>query len=355
VLLTTRPFDDEVFASLEYISEIKDVGINYIRQFGHSHPKEVFLLFQAFVRQAKTFYESATQLNYRASALIYYYSFLNLAKAYICLSDPLLVSSRVMHGLKHAFKPGKLSTQYVVVENNGVFKKLYELITGSKIPSQTQINIARILGYCTDIVHEYTSAGYGNRRITPAGIRLLSNASQKISWPMLAVQDFEILSFYKKALKEFNRYFEQIEPNKTIVREVFGLYAESLKGYSFFESSKTYSWMQGDLIPVGQMKKDCFSALDKFYESNVYNDERTILLNAPLRKNLQISFNQLLSIYATMFYLGSLVRYRPDYLEKLLDSRDAWIIERFTYSAPSTFLRSMVNLILQQDYIYISR
>lgn len=172
---------------------------------------------------------------------------------------------------------------------------------------------------------------------------------------MLAVQDFEILSFYKKALKEFNRYFEQIEPNKTIVREVFGLYAESLKGYSFFESSKTYSWMQGDLIPVGQMKKDCFSALDKFYESNVYNDERTILLNAPLRKNLQISFNQLLSIYATMFYLGSLVRYRPDYLEKLLDSRDAWIIERFTYSAPSTFLRSMVNLILQQDYIYISR
>ena len=113
--------------------------------------------------------------------------------------------------------------------------------------------------------------------------------------------------------------------------------------------------MPGDLIPIGQGKEDCFSVLKIFHESNVYNGEQEILLNAPLRKNLQIPFNQLLSIYTTMFYLGSLVRYRPDYLEKLLDSKDAWIIERFTYSAPSTFLRSMTNLILQKDYVYIPR
>lgn len=355
LLSTTRSIDDEVFASLEYISEIEDVGINYIKRFGHSKPKKAFLLFQSFVRQAKTFYESASHLNYRASALIYYYSFLNLAKAYICLADPVFVSSPLTHGLRHSFQPGKFSTQYVTTERKGVFKKFYELMIDREIPPKTNLNIARILGYCTDIEHEYTSAGYGNPRIIPAGIRLLSNQKLRISWPILVIGSFEIILPYKKTLNAFNEYFELIEPPKDIIRQVFGLLVQEQRGYSFFESKTAYPWISGDLVPLPQIVEACFSALHNLYETNVYNDQLTIFLNAPLRKNLQIPFSQVLSIYTVMFYLGSLVRYRPDYLEKLLNSKDGWIIERFTYSAPSTFLRSIANLILGQDYVYKTR
>jgi hypothetical protein len=269
--------------------------------------------------------------------------------------DPAFVSSRVTHGLRFAYKPGKLSSQFVINENSGVFNKFYQLVTGQKIPPKTKINIARVLGYCTDIVHEYTNAGYGKQRVAPASIRLLSNMRQKISWPILAVQNFGTLSPYKKSLINFGNYYEQVEPDRYAVREAFEIYTESLSNYSFFESKKTYAWEVGDLTPVGLMKKDCFTVLQNLYETNVYNEKEEMFLNAPLRKNLQIPFCQMLAIYTAMFYLGSLVRYRPDYLEKLLDSKDAWIVERFTYSAPSTFLRSISNLILQKDYVYTAR
>ena len=53
--------------------------------------------------------------------------------------------------------------------------------------------------------------------------------------------------------------------------------------------------------------------------------------------------------------MGSLVRYNPDYIEKILQSKEAWIIERFVNGAPITFLRYLANSILSTDFIYIKR
>jgi hypothetical protein len=96
---TTNRISNELLASIQLYSEIKDIGKKILASNGHKDLAKSFLILQSYIRQAVKFYEAAEVLHYRASPLIYYYSFMNLAKAYICLQDPTFVDSGLTHGL----------------------------------------------------------------------------------------------------------------------------------------------------------------------------------------------------------------------------------------------------------------
>lgn len=360
-ILTTCGLDDEAFAAIQYFSEVRDVGISRIEELGHANAEEVFLLFQSFIRQARTFYEAGRQLHYRASPLMYYYSFLNLAKAAICLSDPNFVSSPVYHGLTYHVEMSALSAQSVEVgPREGAFHRFYDLVTGRPIPFGCKLNITDLLAYCWDISYEYQLAGYGGTRLVPGAIRVVSNSREKTSWPILAVLGFEALAQRGRTSAHFNKYFERVETPKHGAREAFGILAEGLESYAFFESKDVYSWPDDDRVPVGQIGRDCYAALEILFESNLHVNEFDFLLAAllPLERPpgskmaRQIPFSQTLAIYVVMFYLGNLVRYHPAYLEGLLNSKDAWLIERFTGSVTTTFLTYATSLIRQEDLVY---
>ncbi|MCJ7529610.1 MAG: YaaC family protein [Anaerolineales bacterium] len=355
-LLTTQPVDDEIFASLEYISEVDKVGVQFFKDLGYQNPKELLLIFRAFIRQAKTFYYAAKQLHYRASALLYYYAFLNLAKAYITLSDPNSVSERISHGLMYKFMRGNLRSQGVFLPPSmGVFQILYEIETSVNIPANLKMSIVTLLGYCTDVAYEYEMAGFGNRKITPVMVRMLLDRQNKISWPLIAVANFSLINPYKKALKSFYKHFDRVVPEIDFVRQAFNIYAESFSIFTFFQSRKVYQWQENDIVSMVDIKDDFHNALGNLYNPILHNEKADFYLVSPFRKNFQIPFSQPLAIYVIMFYLGSLVRYNPSYLEKLLNSKDAWLIERFTKSSPGTFLRYIANAILQKNYVYMSR
>jgi len=57
-------------------------------------------------------------------------------------------------------------------------------------------------------------------------------------------------------------------------------------------------------------------------------------------------------IYATMFYLGSIVRYRPYDFDKLIDKKYRWVIDEFLQTAPKQFVILMVNEITQSEVSY---
>lgn len=356
-LNTNSPIDEEVFSSLEYVSEIPSVGLDFVRQKGFKRPKTPYRLFRAYVRQGRTFYEAAKQLHFRAAALMYYYAFLNLAKARIALTEPLFVTARVGHGLtERRFSPGPLSRQAVYTTNgSGVFPKFYEMEMRRAIPSGLRLSILTLFAYCSDVKSEFERAYQSLNRLCPSKCRFASHQASRISWPYVAVLGFEKLRPYKKALSDFGKYFEMVQPNRELVHGVFDIRAESHLNYTYFQSRTTYPWIQDDVIQHGAMTQDVLGACSQLYEAKIYDDDFDFKLAPPLRLNHQIPFNQPLSIYAAMFYIGSLVRYHPDYLEMLLDSKAAWIIERFVTGSSITFLRYIANAILETNYIYSGR
>jgi hypothetical protein len=51
------------------------------------------------------------------------------------------------------------------------------------------------------------------------------------------------------------------------------------------------------------------------------------------------------AIYAVMFYLGSVTRYKPDVFGKLLDGGYAWVVEEFLATAPMQFIYAMASYV----------
>jgi hypothetical protein len=211
LLATSISPTDEIFASLAYVSEVKKVGRELLLRLGHPKPEvdDTFRIFRSFIRQARTFYESARTLHHRASALIYYYSFLNLAKALICLTDPKAVSGKISHGLFYRFRHGKLASQSLGVEAKGVYRSFYEKVTSYTLPQTFRPNIGRLLTYCSDIAYECEHSGFGQHRALPCRHRLLIDTEKKVAFSVLAVAHFERVEPYKKALKPCFAYYEE--------------------------------------------------------------------------------------------------------------------------------------------------
>lgn len=357
---TSVPPIDEVFASLAYVSEVKKAGRDLFLRSGRTRTEvdSTFHTFRSFIRQARTFYESARTLHHRASALIYYYSFLNLAKAYICLTDPAAVSGKASHGLYYKFSNGKLSTQFLGVEGSGIFRAFYDKLVGQQLPKVFRPNVARLLAYCSDIAYECEQAGFGRHRALPCWHRVLFDQNQtKTAFSLVAAVHFDLLESYKKALKPFFNYYEEVDATQDIPRvaSYLGISHPEARVLRYFESKRKYPLDANLGVDLAGVKPDIREAVAPFYLTNPFRSEHQFFMCLPWSKSQQVAFNEIMAIYSFMFFLGSLVRYNPAYLERIIESADSWLIERFVSSCTNTFFRHMSCLILQKDNIYFSR
>jgi len=98
--------------------------------------------------------------------------------------------------------------------------------------------------------------------------------------------------------------------------------------------------------------------LNPYFSVHYYDDNKDFDLALPYQDTTHttpIPMNEVLAIYAVMFYLSSLVRYRPNYLEALLNHKPAWLIENFVNSTPELFLRILVSKIIGTDFVFRRR
>jgi len=127
------------------------------------------------------------------------------------------------------------------------------------------------------------------------------------------------------------------------------------RAHFFYESKAEYPFAQApNALTTQQIVEKTLSELPG-PSLNPFNDDFLFMLNCPLTSRTNDEMREILAIYCCMFHLGSLVRYRPDVLEGMLSTRDSWIIERFTVSAPVTFLRHWRNLLDGEYLVYTAR
>lgn len=340
---------NELFGALEYLSEVEVVGKEFLkRNRAYPYPvTEHYKLFQSFIRQAITFYKSAETLDYRSSPLIYYYSFLNLVKAYCCIKDPKKFNKRMGHGLSHKLSTKKFTEQKVSVQD-GVFKIFYEQLMGTPIKNKLNLKISDLISYCNDVGYEYQISGYGRRSVFFGKTALAVNQTNNQMWVVVAISGFNLFKKYPRKLSKFMSNFEEVSFPQSNAIELLGIKASEYKHYIYFESKNKY--------PVGFPKFPAsnlvFDSLRDFFNDTVYSNNYNLTLALPIRNNPVTPFNETLAIYAGMYYMSSLVRYQPQYLEKILTSKESWLLQRFIKSSTQTFLRQMVNLIRNENCIF---
>ena len=244
-LFTNDLIANEVFGSLSFLSEVKSSGLDFLARRGHPPLgiNKTFRQFQAFIRQAKAFYDSAESLHYRASPLNYYYSFFNLAKAYIIVETPNFESGKEYHGITTETRGTSLSRQFLVAKRNGVLPKLHKLILDETVTSGTRYSVSQLLAYCRDISYEYEAASFGRHKQLGCKYALILNENKKTAHNIIGVQMFNVIEKYRKTLAAFYRHFEEVDLRNPTARDVFGIMAEQKPSFRFLRAlTNTRCW-----------------------------------------------------------------------------------------------------------------
>jgi hypothetical protein len=345
--------DSELWMILEHYSEIKEVRTKFIKDLGVTNKNKIEKIsnnFQSFTRQAKNYYYSAKKLPNSSSALLYYYSFLNLIKALLILYYPNDISGKVYHGLICKDKRSSMFKNEHVFLNDGIFRILYEHETGENIKNKTSFSISALLGYCNDIAYQYLLGNFGKSSNTRGSMMLFLDSNNNKIWNTLALHNFEIFQGYKKRIEKFNTNFEEVSMDKRLARECFNLMGPEQRVYRFYEG-KEFDMPPNEVIPEKNIIKEINECTKGFLIPNHYTDKNAdFYLSTPYSKNNQILMNEFLAIFIVMFYLSSLVRYQPFYLDKILDKKESWLINGFIESCPQTFLIYAISKITRKNY-----
>lgn len=350
--------DDELWLAVEYYSNIEEVGKSYIKSLGITRKdkiEKVFKDFQAYIRQAKSFYDLAIKTPNRSSSLLYYYSFLNIIKAGIVIREPNLARKKLMHGISYKTNSNKKfenESISIISGNYMVFSKFYELYF-KEILKIKKINVSKLFGYCSDISIQFDKSSYGEKKIHPAILSIAHNDSNHTSWPIIGIVNAKLIKNYPKKFKNFFDSFEEITLPQQISRELFKLDAQQSSVFTYFQSKQTFNWINNNHTA----SLDCMSIVQdvfkNLYQTNFLIDEDpNFFINLPYLINNQTPMNEMMAIYLIMYYLSELVRYKPYYLEKLLNKKEAWMIDSFIISCPSSFLRAALSWVMSKDYIY---
>src|SRR5713226_6212683 len=360
LMFTSNDIERELWSTLDYYSEIEEVGLNLIQARGlqpQSLHLEIFKHFRAFVRQAKSYYGSAKTLHYRSSSLLYYYSFLNLVKAYLLLSDPQRIMSRVNHGLGYDTTVTNTDFQLEAIKvHQGIFPMFYEAQTSNVISTQgsSVLRVIDLLSYPSDLGYQYGLAGYGNNKILFSLATSVADRIQNQSWTIIGIPAVTNLNDFLSLNGNFFNTYEEVQIDKIRFALIFGKDTPELSGFRFFQDRATIPFLSGGTVDLSTHIDIISNTLSPYFCIHYFDDNFDFELVLPYQDAatpISKPFNEALAIYAVMFYLSSLVRYRPAYLEELLNSKPAWLIESFVNSTPETFLRMMVSKIIGIDFV----
>lgn len=352
-LRTEIAIDKEYWMVLHSVADIEAEGKKLLRSYGITPDslETSWQIFSAYIHQAENYWQGALKTVYKSSPLLYYYCFLNLVKGFLVLKRELPTSKKEIHGLLSSGNKweGDLTDKKLNIKReNGkyfpIFEKYYRALFNCEPPEE--LNILALLAHCFDITYQYLRVVHDEPRITPFLYRFVFDKESKESWIVMRVLKNSSLGRFSKTYQKFFEEFERVQisgPIDLLFMDIFNLRFGEWQDYDYYQSKKTE---KGEDVPVEKLKDQIKESFKTWLEPNYYPDEFSGYINFPKTQESELPINEELSIYAVMFFLSEIVRYHPEYLEKILRTPHGWLLEGFIEECPLKFLRAITSRIM---------
>lgn len=314
----------DLWALLDYI-------IKQFVKYKNSDTKE-FLL--SLHEQAKYFYQAAEDAPVKSQPLLYYYSFLNLAKAYLCITQGTSPDDVYMHGIETSVnRATTIQTATVTVKPMSASSRIsvaYSLMAslGDQLPflSSTDLQIKDCLASCIGI-HRTFCETYDEQE---SFVRLLNP---------LCFRDGRKLEFVAELKKCDAASIGMLTAQGFDIRSVEG----------------KYEFHQALTMPNYNIRKQDWIDLSSALLTEglrAYTDGNEYRMYLPLSPKTPVSSTSV--VYAVMFFLGSVTRYHPYFFDSLMDEKEQWLISEFLNTQPRQFLYNLISYMVGKP-IYRSR
>jgi hypothetical protein len=305
----------------------------------------------SWVRQAREYFAAAERAYaIEPRPLLYYYSFLNLGKAIaIARSRPDMVG-KVMHGVaainRHGHAP---STAQLVIQQSmadrsriQVVDELHRALEGTPVTAG-DYPVRDIIAQSV-VAHRMWREGFTSLRrerfITVERVRFFHDDAAQQVWSRVYVRRDTLVARGRgltETLREstMSSDFRAVtDPDPRIAREFHTL--EQL-------IPATYTGRSADVVmdAVSILRTNLWETV-----TAAYPYRRFYLYLSPAGER---RMPQWLSVYSTLFWLGSLTRYQPVELLQALDGPFGAFFREFLETQPSQLLYILASEIKQQD------
>ncbi|MBN9327943.1 MAG: hypothetical protein J0I87_13660 [Cellulomonas sp.] len=315
---------------LQQYADVPDKGRRLFRGT-LAQKNERYREFRNFVRQARAYWDAGERVSGSASALLYYYCFLNLAKAEILAQSAAPMPVKIRHGLTHDPRGTDSVRSDHLTVRPGVFQELLKARTGSRLPDATRIPVMSLLSQIPEIGMEMDEFGLTRPRTTPAYHVVAQNPDE--AWVLLALPEGGM--HQREPLQRLlNRHFDDIRLDNWW--SLFALSARvSTAELRILQSKRTFFTTSAS----GQRSPDADSAshfardILASHASDAIGFNCDLMLSHSLMKSKPFAMPLGLARYAAMFYISSLVRYKPSALDPVRKGprRGSWTHSRVKY------------------------
>lgn len=364
-LSSNRNLEEEIWTQLDYLHTVVDIREKFLKSKGFKKQSEINSIgreFGAYLVQAKNFYQHAKSSDYRSAALLYYYSFLNIAKAVVIIQKPHLSHCKFVHGLQRVKKSGDLSELTIKSkgkQNNHIntFDEFYEVIFGESFNSNEEVSLLDLFSYCSDITQEYQDVAGKANRISYVSYVIAMDSGRKKTWNKIAVRDWGKQKNYSTAYANFLSNYTAVSVPSSSRQSEFDIKGPAYD-VTFFEANKEFDFIGGDGLDWYSCRSELDNTLKGLYQVSMYNAEDiNFELVAPIDDESGIRLDEVSSIYMAMYYLSEIVRYNPELFDSQMNIRtsDGWLLKGFIEQAPVTFLYRVLSVIKDVDVFYQAR
>lgn len=292
---------------------------------GKTETERKFML--TLLEQAKYFYSVADSAPLKSKPLLYYYSFLNLAKLFINLRGYIGSAQEYNHGIEAQPADCLINAEI----------KVKGLIGG------TMLSVNRL--FAEQLGFNYPSYPFQYKVVdylkTCAGIHKVFCETYKHVEKFYRIED---LRLYMHATQLFC---------KARIADVSPAAALDLtaKGYSISQDGNDYIWTEMVAKHPHHLTNQNFCDLSlQMRQRGLWylttGDAYRMYISAQ-----DYAFPPELVIYNIMFYFGSITRYHPYQFDELLSAKEQWMVEVFMRTQPQQFVYGLLSRLLGR-YVY---
>jgi YaaC-like Protein len=277
-----------------------------------------------YVQHASEFYHAAGSAKPNTAPLIYYYSFLNLAKALCELRRPRFHERQecYAHGLSWRPDPLKLvdlPRERVTITGPGVWHELWESVMRVPCPAarRTKLRIKSLFSCCPEISAEFLQVFGGPvGQIDFESPDVLYDRARREVWLRFSVRRGYLSAFRLSA----RALIAQIQTARSSYVEV----RSKSKELRTFQTATAKGLGRGE-TPWSALQMDILG-LNVF--THLWRDGKLQYSFSP-QSFFPLRMPQLVVSYTILFWLGSLVRYDPHSVSALMDSPHWILIDGF--------------------------
>jgi hypothetical protein len=288
-------------------------------------------------QQAKHFFLASEKLPQNSKPLTSYYCCLNATKALLCVNG--INVTNISHGITQArheqVQSNSLDKAEVIFLGSGVLNELSRYL-GENVDKQTH-NIKDLL-YNIPCVHRsfaITYTGTTELFVPIQNLKFIREDTTSKAW----VQ-FDLDARYANAsiLRYLPAGYKKVPPHP-----------ES-NTYTIRKENSRFNWnIHSDLNQRMQDLSNYHRKVrkDLFY---IYGDTKLWYLKKNLPNNTYVlQRNSLTLIFAVMHWMSELVRYNPQKFEKLMESKQNWLLHEFIEKALYQFVDEISCEITHQE------